>query len=160
MVRLSPDDTATLTRDGCLMLRGAVPADWLEPLRATFEANYVPSDKWPVPRGNDWRHSLVDLDPLVQRVCHLPVLSAASFEILGEPFFLSQVEGRDPRQNNQTQILHRDTDYLTPSFAIAFVYLDPFGHRMERLKSFQAHTTPSYQRRCCPSSQRVNRGTF
>ncbi|MEY2927774.1 MAG: putative dioxygenase, PhyH family [Pseudomonadota bacterium] len=123
---LSLDDALALKRDGSLMLRGAVPTAWLELLRASFEANYLPSDGWPVPRGNDWRHAMLDLDPLVQQVCRLPILLAATGQILNAPFFLSQVEGRAPCQNNQTQILHRDVEISVADHVVALVYLDPF----------------------------------
>ena len=79
-MRLGPLDAETarqLDDDGCLLLRGAIPEDWIEPLRAAFEAGELASEKWPVPRGCDWRHSLLDLDPTVQRVCRLPILLAA-----------------------------------------------------------------------------------
>lgn len=57
----------------------------------------------------------------------MPAVLAASFNILGEPFFLSQVEGRAPLQNNQTQVLHRDGDTPAADYVIVFVYLDHFG---------------------------------
>ena len=65
-------DHDALHRDGYALLRGAIPAGWLPSLRATFDAGVLPSDRWPVPRGPGWRHSLLDLDPQVQAVCHLP----------------------------------------------------------------------------------------
>ncbi|CCE02259.1 hypothetical protein BRAS3809_5900006 [Bradyrhizobium sp. STM 3809] len=89
----SPPMTAALTRagvgqfpeaearrldaEGYLLLHGAIPADWLEPLRQAFEAGTRPSEQWPVPRGRDWRHAMVDLDPIVQRVCRLPAAGDA-----------------------------------------------------------------------------------
>jgi ectoine hydroxylase-related dioxygenase (phytanoyl-CoA dioxygenase family) len=80
-----------------------------------------------VPRGHDWRHAVVDHDPLVQRVCRLPAVLAASYGLLSEPFFLSQVEGRAPLRSNQTQILHRDADTPAADYVVVFVYLDDFG---------------------------------
>ena len=123
---LEPADAAALGRDGYLLLRGAVPREWLEPLRAAFDTNILPSDQWPVPRGHDWMHALLDLEPIVQQVCRLPSLLACAAQIIGGPFFLSQVEGRAPCQNNATQILHRDVEGETAEHAIAFVYLDAY----------------------------------
>jgi len=123
---LNPADAAALERNGTLLLRGAVPHEWLEPLRNAFDANILPSDEWPVPRGHDWVHAQLDLTPIVQQVCRLPGLLASAAQIIGGPFFLSQVEGRAPRQNNATQILHRDVEGETAQYAIAFVYLDAY----------------------------------
>jgi len=69
-------DLEQLHRDGYALLRGAIPAEWLDDLRAAFDTGVLPSDRWPVPRGADWRHSLLDLDPKVQAVCRLPEMSA------------------------------------------------------------------------------------
>jgi phytanoyl-CoA dioxygenase PhyH len=117
-----------LARDGYLLLRGAVPASLVEPLQAAFDAGELASDRWPVPRGADWRHALVDLDPAVQRVCRLPRLLAATVSILGQPFFLSQVEGREPMPGRGAQLLHRDgPDSPVARIVSALVFLDPYG---------------------------------
>jgi len=93
--RLDAENARHLGDQGYLLLRGAIPAAWIGPLRDAFEAGVRRSDMWPVPRGADWRHSL--LDATVQRVCCLPIMLAAVHHILQQPFFLAQVEGREPR---------------------------------------------------------------
>ncbi len=111
-------DREQLCRDGHGLLRGAIPAAWLDGLRAAFDAGVQPSSAWPVPRGLDWRHALVDLDPTVMAVCRLPVLLAAVGELVRERFFLSQVEGREPLANGGHQMLHRDLSARRPGDSV------------------------------------------
>lgn len=117
-----------LHRDGYLLLRQAIPVDWLQALRSTFDTCSKPSDQWPTPRGNDWRHSLLDTDPLIQRVCRLPQVLAAVGELIGERFFLAQVDGREPLAGGGYQQLHRDLSVHRPGdIANALAFFDDYG---------------------------------
>lgn len=116
-----------LDTHGYLLLPAAIPAEWLAPLRTAFDAGVIPSPDWPVPRQLDWRHAQVDLDGHVQRVCRVPALLAAVHHILKTPFFLSQVEGREPCPGNAPQPLHRDAAGCAGELMAAMVWLDDYG---------------------------------
>ncbi|MFZ5635901.1 MAG: phytanoyl-CoA dioxygenase family protein [Pseudomonadota bacterium] len=121
-------DRERLQRDGYALLRGAIPGEWLDGLRAAFDAGVRPSEHWPVPRGVGWRHSMLDLDPTVRAVCRLPPLLAAAGALIGERFFLSQVEGREPLQGEGHQGLHRDLSAERAGDTVnALAFFDDYG---------------------------------
>ncbi len=121
-------DREQLHRDGYALLRRAIPTEWLDDLRAAFDAGAKPSDQWPVPRGVNWRHSLLDLDSKVQAVCRLQELLAVVGELIGARFFLSQVEGREPLMGGGHQQLHRDLSAQRPGDTVsALAYFDDYG---------------------------------
>jgi hypothetical protein len=126
--RLDSASAQHLDEFGYLLLRGAIAARWLKPLRDAFEAGAMPSEAWPVPRGPDWRHAQLDLDDTVQQVCRLPLILAGTHHVLQRPFFFGAVGGRAPRPGGGAQQLHRDGEDPTRTESVsALAYLDDFG---------------------------------
>jgi ectoine hydroxylase-related dioxygenase (phytanoyl-CoA dioxygenase family) len=121
------EDPDRLAAEGYVLLRGAIPGPLIAQALAAFEAGYLPSAAWPVPRGADWRHAQVDLDPAVLAICNLPAVLDCAARIIAAPHFLAQVEGRDPRAGNPAQSLHRDMELSDPRCAVAIAFLDDYG---------------------------------
>jgi Phytanoyl-CoA dioxygenase (PhyH) len=121
------EDFRTLDLEGFMVFKKAIPEPWLNPLRTIFDEGIIPSADWPVPRRHDWRHSSVDQDPLVQQLCELRAIIDGVRHILRAPFFLSQVEGREPCIANLPQPLHRDGAGSPGQVMAAMVWLDDYG---------------------------------
>ena len=126
---LTQGERAALDHDGYVLLRGVLDAEVCAGLRDTFERTYLPSDRWPAPRGWGTRHAMLDNEPDVWRAALQPRLLACAFHLLRRRFFLFEVQGRDPRPGLGAQALHRD--WIEPQgpapMVIALAYLDPFG---------------------------------
>lgn len=121
-------DHPHLHRDGYALLRQAIPGGWLADLRSAFDNHVKPSDQWPVPRGPGWRHSMLDCDPAIQAVCRLPQVLAVVGALIGERFFLTQVEGREPVAGGGHQRLHRDLSAQRPGDTVGVMaFFDDYG---------------------------------
>jgi ectoine hydroxylase-related dioxygenase (phytanoyl-CoA dioxygenase family) len=126
---LSPAQHEALDREGYVVFRRAIPAEWIEPLRQTFERLDTPSEGWTAPREPGTRHAMLEDDPLVRRACLLPVLLAGVFHCLPERVLLDAVQGRDPGQGGGQQSLHRDWAYRDKPCRLvkALGFLDDYG---------------------------------
>jgi ectoine hydroxylase-related dioxygenase (phytanoyl-CoA dioxygenase family) len=125
----TPSQRDALDREGYVVLRGVYDAERVARLADTFERRYVPSDRWPAPRGHDTRHAMLNDELEVQRACLAPEILACVHHMLRRRFFLSDVQGRDPLPGGGQQNLHRD--WVAPNgpapMVIVLAFLDPFA---------------------------------
>ncbi|HEY2071617.1 MAG TPA: phytanoyl-CoA dioxygenase family protein [Rhizomicrobium sp.] len=119
-------ECAAFEKDGYVILRDALPTDWLEPLRDIFERTVT--DKWPFPREDGTRFAMVDNDPHVRRACLLPCILAAVRHMMRRRFHFAGVQGRDPGPDGGEQRLHRDWAENSGQTAVisGFIFLDDF----------------------------------
>jgi hypothetical protein len=150
---LSEEERAALNVDGYIVLRGVHDEAECEGLRTLFERTYLPSDQWPAPRSAGVRHAMLDNEPQSWEAALKPRILACAQHFLRRPFYLFDVQGRDPRPGKGAQALHRD--WVAPAEAspmvIALAFFDPFGpangatrvvpgsHRMEGGPDIFAH---------------------
>ena len=81
-----------------------------------------------MPRGFGWQHSLLDLDATVQAVLPPASRTGVVGAMIGERYFLAQVEGREPLVGQGHQGLHRDLSAHRPGDTVqALAYFDDFG---------------------------------
>lgn len=120
---LALGERAALDRDGYVGLTGIVNAEWLEGLRAAFEKSCA-GDRQAAQSGNPrtpqiqasqsketgTRHidDLVNSGPVFEFVYTHPKVLAAVHHVLGAPFRLGQMNGRDPLPGFGQQGLHAD----------------------------------------------------
>ncbi len=126
---LSSAQREALDRDGYVVFRSAIPAQWIAPLREIFERLDTPSEGWPAPREHGTRHAMLDDDPDVRRACLLPIILASVVHYLPERFYLAAVEGRDPQSGHGHQELHRDWAHRDAPCRLvkALGFLDDYG---------------------------------
>jgi ectoine hydroxylase-related dioxygenase (phytanoyl-CoA dioxygenase family) len=110
MGELTAVECEALDREGFIVFPGAIDAKWLETLRSAFES--VMRDSQPVTTGKQTgtRHAadLVSKDVVFQSVVTHSKLTAAAQHILGRPYRVSQLGGRDPLPGFGQQGLHAD----------------------------------------------------
>ena len=106
---LSAREAEALDQDGYVVMTGVIDADWLARLRAVFESGSAANDHKPAVKERGTRH----IDDLVNKeafdaVYTHPRVLAAVHHVLGCPFRLGQLHGRDPLPGYGQQGLHAD----------------------------------------------------
>jgi ectoine hydroxylase-related dioxygenase (phytanoyl-CoA dioxygenase family) len=110
---LSPGEREALDREGYVIFRDVIDADWLSSLRAAFETAYAKDSTAPVNpviKESGTRHidNLVSRGPDFERVFTHPRILAGVYHVLQCPFRLGQMNGREPLPGYGQQGLHAD----------------------------------------------------
>lgn len=107
---LTVKQSQQLDQAGYLLIPNLIQADWLKRLQIAFETLYqqnreAGSRKKGTRHVEGWRQYDPELiEPLYQH----PLLQAAAQQVIGRPFALGQLHGREPLQGYGAQGLHAD----------------------------------------------------
>jgi ectoine hydroxylase-related dioxygenase (phytanoyl-CoA dioxygenase family) len=107
---LSTAEQEALDREGYVILRDIIDADWLSRLRAAFESGCQNDGGATVVKESGTRHlnDLVNRDPVFEGALTNPRVLAGVFHILRDAFRVGQIGGRDPLPGYGQQGLHAD----------------------------------------------------
>lgn len=107
---LAREEKDAFDRDGYLVLADIIDAQWLDRLRDAFEKLHGEDHQAASVQQSGTRHvnDLINRDAVFEGVCTQPKVLAALYHILGCPFRLSQMGGRDPLHGYGQQGLHAD----------------------------------------------------
>ena len=115
---LSTTEKEALDREGYVIFRNVIDADWLSRLRTAFETACAKDSSAkdsgaaviPVIKDSGTRHidNLVSRGPVFEQVFTHPRILAAVYHVLRCPFRLGQMNGRDPLPGYGQQGLHSD----------------------------------------------------
>jgi ectoine hydroxylase-related dioxygenase (phytanoyl-CoA dioxygenase family) len=148
---LTPGEKASLDNQGYLLLAEVMDAKWLERLRKFFEAAIPPGNLEPGGKQTGTRHAsdLSGSAKEFEAVITHPRVLAAAHHVLGCPFRLAHLGGRDPLPGYGQQGLHSDWLPRAPSepyrVATAIWLLDEFTSN-----NGATRVVPGTHRLCAP----------
>lgn len=107
---LALEQKDALDRNGYVILSGIIDPGWLEDLRKAFESACAAGRQAVPGKETGTRHidDLVNCDQDFADVYTHPKILAAVYHVLGAPFRLGQMNGRDPLPGFGQQGLHAD----------------------------------------------------